>query len=70
MSDEPTTEEEPEQTKPPRRGEGPADPAVEDRTSPFPYAEKFDEWVADETAPLDTWPPRPRRGAEGRAGRR
>ena len=29
MSDEPTTEEEPEQTKPPRRGEGPADPAVE-----------------------------------------
>jgi hypothetical protein len=23
---------------------------AEQRTSPFPYAEKFDEWVADETA--------------------
>ena len=29
------------------------DPAREERTSPFPYAERFDEWVADETAPAD-----------------
>ena len=29
------------------------DPAREERTSPFPYAESFDEWVADETAPAD-----------------
>ena len=26
------------------------DAAADERTSPSPYAEKFDEWVADETA--------------------
>lgn len=30
--------------------EGDEDLAADGRTSPFPYAEKFDEWVADETA--------------------
>ena len=29
------------------------DPAERKRTSPFPYAESFDEWVADETADPD-----------------
>jgi hypothetical protein len=60
--------EEPEQTAPPpvpsRHGlpaqahprqpdEGEEDAAADERTSPFPYAEKFDEWVADETAASD-----------------
>lgn len=27
--------------------------AADERTSPFPYAEKFDEWVADETVAPD-----------------
>jgi hypothetical protein len=58
--------EEPEQTVPPPRVHRPQPPAhlppldevgedaAEDaRTSPFPYAEKFDEWVADETAAPD-----------------
>jgi hypothetical protein len=31
--------------------EGDDDSAADDRTSPFPYAESFAEWVADETAP-------------------
>ena len=26
---------------------------ADERTSPFPYAESFDEWVADETAASD-----------------
>ena len=26
---------------------------MDERTSPFPYAEAFDEWVADETAAPD-----------------
>jgi hypothetical protein len=33
--------------------EGEEDAAADERTSPFPYAEKFDEWVADETAASD-----------------
>ena len=33
--------------------EGGEDAAADERTSPFPYAEKFDEWVADETAASD-----------------
>ena len=60
--------EEPEQTAPPpvpsRRGlptpahprpsdEGEEDVAADERTSPSPYADKFDEWVADETAASD-----------------
>ena len=60
--------EEPEQTVPPpvssrRRLTGPAHPRPSDegrqdapadeRTSPFPYAVRFDEWVADETAASD-----------------
>ncbi len=32
---------------------GDEDAAADGRTSPFPYAEKFDEWVADETAGSD-----------------
>ncbi|HEX4745520.1 MAG TPA: hypothetical protein VFU99_01450 [Gaiellaceae bacterium] len=54
-----------------RRLEPPAPPAEEredaaadERTSPFPYAEKFDEWVADETAASDG---HERRGAAGDA---
>jgi len=31
-------------------GAGDDDAAADERTSPFPYAESFDEWVADETA--------------------
>ena len=53
--------EEPEETvrerRPPthprpseERGE---DAAADKGTSPFPYAENFDEWVADETAAPD-----------------
>ncbi len=30
--------------------EGGEDAAADERTSPFPYAERFDEWVTDETA--------------------
>ena len=58
--------DEPEQTVPsprPRRLQPPAqsptsdeggeDAAADERTSPFPYAEGFDEWVADETAAHD-----------------
>lgn len=73
MSDEPTTEEQPEQTTPLRtvhRPPRPAEPDVEDRTSPFPYAEKFDEWVADETAPSDAQPRHRRPGIGNRARRR
>ena len=33
--------------------DGEEDAAADERTSPFPYAEKFDEWVADETAASD-----------------
>jgi hypothetical protein len=64
MTDDQDGVEHPEQTaKPPRprststpsRGRSSAEDADEtvadERTSPFPYAEKFDEWVADETAP-------------------
>ena len=66
--------EEPEQTVPPPRVhppqppihlrpsyEGGEDAAADERTSPFPYAEKFDEWVADETVAPDGW--QHRRGA-------
>ena len=35
----------------PRPSDGGDDGAtVDERASPFPYAENFDEWVADETA--------------------
>lgn len=37
----------------PRQSEEREDASADDRTSPFPYAEKFGEWVADETAALD-----------------
>lgn len=58
--------EEPEQTMrglqppaPPRppekRGE---DATEEEHTSPFPYAENFEEWVSDETAAPDGGPHR------------
>jgi hypothetical protein len=53
--------EEPEQTarglQPPAHPrpseESGEDAAADERTSPFPYAEKFDEWVADETVAPD-----------------
>ena len=61
MSEEQGSVEEPEQTV--RAPETPAHPrpseargesaAADERTSPFPYAENFDEWVADETAAPD-----------------
>ena len=63
MTDERNTIGEPERTVPPLRGrrpqppaqpgrsdEGGEDAAADERTSPFPYAERFNEWVADETA--------------------
>ena len=64
MTREPRIEEEPDQ---PARGptrRRPVRPAharpsddggedLDERTSPFPYAESFDEWVADETAAPD-----------------
>ena len=62
MTDERSTTREPEQTVPPQRvrrpqrpahpgpsDEGGEDAPADERTSPFPYAERFDEWVADET---------------------
>ena len=62
MTRESTTEEEPDDppsTRRPRRpknarpsGDGGA-VELDERTSPFPYAERFDEWVADETAAPD-----------------
>jgi hypothetical protein len=76
LTDEQNTVDEPEQTAPPstRRRQPPAPPspsdevgedgAADERTSPFPYAEKFDEWVADETATPDA---RQRRGGAGDA---
>ena len=36
-----------------RSGESEEDVAVEQRTMPFPYAERFARWVADETATSD-----------------
>ena len=58
--------EDPEQTIPPPSvhrlqppahprpsDEGEEDVAADERTSPFPYAEKFDEWVTDETGAPD-----------------
>ena len=65
LTEEQNTAGEPGQTvRParPRRPQPPAHPraageagdeAADDRTSPFPYAENFDEWVADETAAPD-----------------
>ncbi len=66
LTEEQNTGEEPEQTVPPpsvRRLQPPARPrpsdedgegaAADERTSPFPYAENFGEWVADETAAPD-----------------
>ena len=53
--------DEPEQTvrglQPPSRPrpseESGEDAAADERTSPYPYAENFDEWVADETSAPD-----------------
>ena len=72
LTDEQNTVDEAEQTGRPstRRLQPPApsslseDGAADERTSPFPYAEKFDEWVADETATPDA---RQRRGWAGDA---
>jgi len=64
MTRDPTIEEEPDQ---PASGQTPRRPirptharpsddggeGLDERTSPFPYAENFDEWVADETAAPD-----------------
>ena len=74
LKEEQNTADEPGQTVPPPhvRGQLPADPraagegdddaAPDARTSPFPYAESFDEWVADETAAPDDPYPRRRPG--------
>ena len=43
------------------------DAAADERTSPFPYAEKFDEWVADETAASDGRQNRRDAGSRGAA---
>jgi hypothetical protein len=64
LTEEQNTAEEPEQTGAARRNaptlnrpsiprrseEVGGDATADERTSPFPYAESFDEWVADETA--------------------
>ena len=55
MTDEEPTVEEPEQTvshataRRSRPTDEDGDEAATEETSPFPYAENFDEWVADET---------------------
>jgi hypothetical protein len=80
LTGEQNTGEEPKQTVPPpsaRRLQPPAHPrpsdegdddaAADERTSPFPYAEKFDEWVADETAASDGRQPRRDRGSRDAA---
>jgi hypothetical protein len=56
-----------ERPAPPPPSEGAGDDAAPDeRTSPSPYAEKFDEWVADETGASDGQEHRsPARDAEG-----
>ena len=65
MTEEDQAAEEPEQTVPsgaarrfpptvhPRPSNEDEDEAANERTSPFPYAEDIDEWVADETADPD-----------------
>ena len=65
MTEEDQTAEEPERIAPPgtarrspptvhpRPSNEDEDEAANERTSPFPYAENFDEWVADETADPD-----------------
>ncbi len=66
MTQAKNTADDPGQTVPPPRArrapptahpraasEGDDDAAADERTSPFPYAESFDEWVADETAAQD-----------------
>lgn len=79
LSREPTTEEEPDEPPSARRPRRPthARPSddgvaeeLDERTSPFPYAENFDRWVADEAAAPDDRsvaagpPPETERGAE------
>lgn len=62
LTDEQNTADEPGQTVTPPRGrrlqatadpraadKRDDDPAADERTSPFPYADRFEEWVADET---------------------
>ena len=65
MTEEDQTAEEPERTVPsgaarrfpptvhPRTSNEDGDEAANEPTSPFPYAENIDEWVADETADPD-----------------
>ena len=65
LTEEQNTADEPGQIVPPpraRRARPPAHPrvageagdeAADDRTSPFPYSENFNEWVADEAAARD-----------------
>jgi hypothetical protein len=42
-----------ERTAHPRPSKEDEDEAANEDTSPFPYAESFDEWVADETTGPD-----------------
>ena len=61
LSEEQNSAEEPKETvrerRAPARSRAPEtrgeDASAEERTSPFPYAEDFDQWVADETAAPD-----------------
>ena len=66
LTEEQNTADEPGQGVPPPRvrrprppahpraaAEGGDDAAADERTSPFPYADRFTEWVADETAAPD-----------------
>ena len=49
-----TEQQEPEEPEHPRGSDEHAEDAtVDERTSPSPYAENFDEWVADEVAASD-----------------
>ena len=66
MIEEQNTAEEPKRTVAPQSERDPQPPAhprpsdeadddaaADERTSPFPYADNFSEWVADETATPD-----------------
>ena len=55
LTDEQNIAEESEPVRPRPSDEGSEGAAADERTSPFPYAENFDEWVADETAAPDGW---------------
>ena len=55
LTEEQNTAEQPEPVRLRPSKEGSEGAAADERTSPFPYAENFDEWVAEETAASDGW---------------